>query len=106
MSRREVADHLFAERTNCALTEERDAARAPEEIEDPGSWGARALDLLHFEFFSPSDHGTPHELVDQHNHGDHGENAEENGASVSVIGSSLQIRAETGQAEVAKLLAS
>src|SRR5208282_1079604 len=106
MPRREVADHLFAKGTNCTLTEERDATRTLEKIEDPRSWGARALDLLHFEFLRPGDHGTPYELIDEHNYGNHGKNAEENRASVTVIGSGLQIRAESRQAEVAKLLAS
>ncbi len=61
--------------------------------------------MLHFEFFSPGNYGTPYKLVDQHNHGHHGQNAEENGASITVVGSGLEIGAKAGQAEVAKLLA-
>src|SRR5208282_2314398 len=104
MATRKVMHHLFAEGTNCPLTEERDATGAPEKIEYPGRWGARAFDLLQFEFLSPGDHGTPYELVDQHNHRHHGENAEENRASIAIVRGGLEIRAETGQAEVTKLL--
>src|ERR1039458_7089525 len=97
--------HLFAERTNRALPEERDALGTLEKIEDPGSWNARAFDLLHFEFFRPSGHGTPYELIDQYNHTHHGENAEENRTSVAIVRGGLKIGAEARQAEVAKLLA-
>src|ERR1700730_10304438 len=90
----------------CPLTEECDATGTLEKIKQPGSWDVGALDLLHFEFFSPGNHGTPYKLVDQHNHGHHGKNAQENRASVAVVGSGLEIGPEGGQAEVSELLAS
>src|SRR5271166_3470489 len=100
-----VMHHLLAEGTNYPLAEERDATRTLKKIEHPGSGSARALDLLHFEFFSPRDHRAPQELVNQYNYGHHGENAEENRAGVAFIGGALEIGAEAGKAEVAKLLA-
>src|SRR6202047_3079237 len=99
-----VVHYPFVERMNCPLAEERDAPGTLEKIEYPGSWGVGALDLLHFEFFSPGNHGTPYKLVDQHNHGHHGKNAQENGASITVVGSGLVIGAKDGAGEVAKLL--
>src|SRR5580700_4453812 len=97
--------HLFTERANRPLSKKRDAAGMAEKIEHPGSRNIRALDLLHFEFLRPGNHRTPYELIDQHNHGHHGENAEENGTSIATVGGGLKIRSETGQAEIAKLLA-
>src|SRR4029077_20279563 len=59
-----------------------------------------AFDLFEFEFVRPVDDWTPQELIEKDNDGDHGSEAPEEGAGVSVAGGGLQIRAEAGQAEV------
>src|ERR1700716_857020 len=72
------------------------------EIEHPRVWSIRAFHLFHLEFFCPSDDWTPDELVEQHDHGDHGGDAPKNGARVTRTGCGLQVGAQPGEPEVSR----
>src|ERR1035441_818516 len=78
------------------------ASRSLDDIEEPGAWRVSTFYLLHLEFLGPSDDWTPHDLIEQHNHQDHDSDAPENSLRVARTRRGLQVRAQPGQAEVAR----
>ena len=83
------------------LAQPSQASRGVHDVEEPGGRRVGAFYLLHLEFFGPCNHWSPHELVEQHNDGDHGSDAPQDRLSVASARSSLQIRTQSRQTKVA-----
>ena len=73
---------------------------AAEQIENRRPRKIGGFYLLEFEFFSPGDYGAPDELVHQHDHPDHAQQAGNDGTSVAVVGGGLQVGTKAGQTQV------
>ncbi len=98
---REIGHHRLAHREKRLAAQLLKHVRVLHEIEHPGMRNVGTLDLLDLELFRPGNHRPPHELIEQHDDGDHSDNAPENGARIACAGRSLQVRTETGKTEIA-----
>jgi hypothetical protein len=59
-----------------------------------------AFHLLEFEFIGPDNYGPPDQLIQQHDDGDHGRKAPQDGARIAMAGGRLQKGAQAGQTKV------
>jgi hypothetical protein len=59
------------------------------------------LDLLELEFIGPGDDRPPDQLIEQHDYGNHGRQAPQNGARITVARSGLEEGAKPRQTEIA-----
>src|SRR3984957_16549796 len=98
----EAKHQLFTHRGQRSLADCCQAARMLNQGEHPGPWSVSAFYLLDFEFFRPGDDWTPDELVEQHDHCDHGSHSPKHRARVAGAGRGLQVGAEAGQAKIAR----
>src|SRR5579864_7277302 len=97
-----MEQEALTERAHCLFSNLGKTTRVADQVEHPGAGSVAALDLLHLELFRPRNNGTPDELVEQNNDGNHGGDAPEDGSCVARAGRGLEIRTQAGKAEVAR----
>src|SRR5215470_284232 len=97
----EAGKSCFADWSKNLLLQCRHTARSPQRFQDWRAWNRHAFHLLEFELVRPRDYRTPDQLVEQNDYSDHRDQAPEDGSCIAVARSSLQIRTESGQTEVA-----
>ena len=97
---RRAGGQPFPERLYGALLDPARDVRIAQQMQNGRSNLRSAFHLLHLELFRPRDGRPPHQLIEQHDHRDHGGEPPQDSGCIAGAGRGLEIGTQTRQAEI------